>query len=74
MSNTLLSYQEILKKIDQLAEANILISALELSIFSILEKRCMSAKQLSNVAKTQLDGTEILLDALSSMGVLKKKR
>jgi len=33
----------------------------------------MSAKQISNVAKTQLDGTEILLDALSSMGVLKKK-
>ena len=69
----MLSYQEIINKIDQLEEANILISALELRIFSILGKQWMSAKQVSSAAKTQLDGTEILLNALTSMGALKKK-
>ena len=69
----MLSYWEIINKIDQLEEANILICALELSIFSILDKRCMSAKQVSRAAKTQLDGIEALLNALSSMGALIKQ-
>ena len=69
----MLSYQEIINKIDQLEEANILISAFELRIFSILDKYCLSAKQVSNAANTQLDCTEILLNALASMGALKKE-
>ena len=68
----MLSYQEIINKIDQLEEANILLSALELRIFSVLGKRCMSANQVSRAAKVQLDGTKMLLNALSSMGALEK--
>ena len=68
----MLSYKDIVNKIDYLEEANILISALELSIFSILEKRSMSAKQVSSIAKTQFEGTETLLNALSAMGALTK--
>jgi len=68
----MLSYKDIVNKIDYLEEANILISALELSIFSILEKRSMSANQVSSIAKTQFEGTETLLNALSAMGALTK--
>ena len=69
----MLSYQEIINKIDQLEEANILVSALELRIFSILDKRWMSVSAISRVAMTQLDGMKMLLNALSAMGVLKKR-
>ena len=70
----MLSYQNIINKIDQLEEANILISAFELSIFSILEKRFMTAKQIANASNSQLEGIEILLNALAAMGALKKKK
>ena len=69
----MLSYQEIINKIDQLEEACILISALELRIFSILDNRSMTAKKISRSAKTQLEGTEKILNALSSMGALEKQ-
>lgn len=68
----MLSYRDILEKIDQLEEANILISALQLQIFSILAQKTMSAKQVAKSARTQAEGTEMLLNALSSMGVLRK--
>ena len=66
--------QNIINKIDQLEEANILISAFELRIFSILDKRFMTAKQIANASKSQLEGIETLLNALAAMGALKKKR
>ena len=70
----MLSYSDIINKIDQLEEANILISALELRVFSILENRSMSAKQVSRIAKTQFEGTEVLLNGLSAMGALIKHK
>ena len=68
----MLSYNQIINKIDQLEEANILLSALELRVFSILEKQSMSAKQLANDIKVKLEGAEVLLNALTAMGVLTK--
>ena len=68
----MLSYNQIINKIDQLEEANILLSALELRIFSILEKKSMSAKQVANDIKVKLEGAEVLLNALTAMGVLTK--
>ena len=70
----MLSYRDIITKIDYLEEANILISALELNIFSTLKKRSMSAKQVSSIAKTQFEGTKALLNALSAMGALTKHK
>ena len=35
----MLSYKNIINKIDQLEEANILLSALEFDVFSVLEKK-----------------------------------
>jgi len=70
----MLSYKDIINKIDQLEEANILLSALDFNIFSILEKKSLSAKRLANVTKTKLEGMEILLNALTAMGVLNKTK
>ena len=69
----LLTYQEILNKIDQLEESNILLSAFEFRIFSILEKKRMSAREVARKANTQPEGTEMLLNALAAMGALKKQ-
>ena len=68
----MLSYNQIINKIDQLEEANILLSALELRVFSILEKQSMSAKQVANDIKVKLEGAEVLLNALTAMDVLTK--
>ena len=68
----MLSYKEIIKKIECLEESNILISALELNIFSVMGKSSMTAKQVSRIAKIQSEGAEILLNALAGMGVLLK--
>ncbi len=70
----MLSYKDIINKIDQLEEANILLSALEFNIFSILEKKSLSAKRVASVTKTKLEGMEILLNALTAMGVLNKTK
>ena len=70
----MLSYKNIINKIDQLEEANILLSALEFDIFSVLEKKSLRAKQLAIITKTQLEGMEILLNALAAMGVLNKTK
>ncbi len=70
----MLSYKNIINKIDQLEEANILLSALEFDVFSVLEKKSLRAKQLASITKTQLEGMEILLNALAAMGVLNKNK
>ena len=70
----MLSYQEIINKIDQLEEANILLSALELRIFSIINDKLMTSAQITNSANTQLEGTDMLLNALTTMGALIKKK
>ena len=68
----MLSYKDIINKIDQLEEANILLAALDFNIFSILEKKSLSAKQVASLTKTNLEGMEVLLNALAAMGVLNK--
>ena len=70
----MLSYKNIINKIDQLEEANIILSALEFNIFSVLEKNSLRAKQVASLTKTKLEGMEILLNALTAMGVLNKNK
>ena len=68
----MLSYKDIINKIECLEESNILISALEFDIFSVIGKASMTAKQISRIAKIQYEGAEILLNALAGMSVLLK--
>ena len=70
----MLSYKNIINKIDQLEEANIILSALEFNVFSVLEKNSLRAKQVASLTKTKLEGMEILLNALAAMGVLNKNK
>ena len=67
----MLSYKDIINKIDQLEESNILICSLELKVFSVLKKKSLSAHQIANITKTKVEGIEVLLRALTSMGALK---
>ena len=70
----MLSYTNIIKKIEQLEEANILISAFEFNIFSVLKNKSLSSKQIANIAKTNSEATELLLNALAAMGALHKNK
>jgi ubiquinone/menaquinone biosynthesis C-methylase UbiE len=69
----MLKFDEISNKIDQLEEANILLAALELKIFTVLDKALLSAKVIARKAKSQPWETEQLLNALVAMGALAKK-
>lgn len=69
----MLSYKQILDKIDQLEEAHVLMAALELGIYSVLEKKWMTAKAVSGKAGTNREGTAALLNALAAMGALRKR-
>tara|TARA_B100000686_G_C16600639_1_gene868432 strand:+ start:78 stop:1061 length:984 start_codon:yes stop_codon:yes gene_type:complete len=69
----MLTFSEIIEIIDRQEESNILIAALDLEVFTILDKNSMTAKNLARKAGTILEGTEPLLNALASMGALRKK-
>jgi predicted O-methyltransferase YrrM len=50
-----------------------LLSGAELDLFSLLAKEPLTAEEIAVAAGTTLRGTEILIDALSSLGFLVKK-
>lgn len=68
----MLTFKQIIEKIDQLEESNILLAALELRIFSILGKNSLSCGRIAIKAGTKPQETEMLLNALVAMGVLRK--
>ena len=67
-----LSFEQIIKKIDQLEEANIIIAALEFRVFTHLEKKSLSCQTLANKAGLHFEGAEALFNALASLGVIRK--
>lgn len=69
----MLKFDQIIQKIDQLEEANILLAALELNVFSILDKKLLSAQAIAKKAVSQPLEMELLLNALVAMGALSKK-
>ncbi len=70
----LLTFKQIIEKIDQLEEANILLAALELRIFSILADKTLSARAIAKNADSSPMETETLLNALVAMGALSKSK
>ena len=66
----MLKFDQIIKKIDQLEEANILLAALELQVFSILDNKLLSSQVIAKRAGSKPQETEILLNALVAMGAL----
>jgi len=70
----LLTFKQIIEKIDQLEEANVLLAALELRIFSILKDKALSVRAIAKQSDSQPLETEMLLNALVAMGALSKNK
>jgi ubiquinone/menaquinone biosynthesis C-methylase UbiE len=69
----MLKFKQIIDKIDQLEEANILLAAIGLKIFSVLGRKQLSVQAIARKAHSQVHETEALLNALVAMGALYKK-
>jgi SAM-dependent methyltransferase len=67
-----LSFDQFVYKIDQLEEANILVAALEFRIFTHLGKKTLNHQALAKKAGLHAEGAEAFLNALVSMGAIKK--
>jgi ubiquinone/menaquinone biosynthesis C-methylase UbiE len=67
-----LSFEQFLNKIDQLEEANTLIASLKFRVFTHLGKRNLTSITLAKKAGINPEGAEALLNALVSLGALKK--
>ncbi|MFQ5716382.1 MAG: methyltransferase dimerization domain-containing protein, partial [Nitrospinales bacterium] len=69
----MLSFEQIVDKIDQLEEAKALIAALQLRLFTVIGKNSLTGKEICRRARTHEKGTAALLNALAAMGALRKK-
>ncbi|MZG30267.1 MAG: methyltransferase domain-containing protein [Nitrospinae bacterium] len=67
-----LNFNQFVNKIDLLEEANILIAALEFKVFTHLEKKQMTHLAFAKKAGVNNEGAEALLNALVSLGAIKK--
>lgn len=67
-----LKFEQFINKIDQLEEANILMAALEFRVFTFLGKKRLTHLTLAKKAGLHPEGTEALLNALVSLGAIKK--
>lgn len=68
----MLKFQEIVEKIDCLEESHILLTALELRVFTVLGKKRLTGEQVARNSKSSREGMTALLDALVAMDVLRK--
>ena len=69
----MLTFDQMIQMIDRQEESNIILAALDLKIFTVLNKNKLTAVQVAWKANTNIEGTEILINALTSMGALRKK-
>ncbi len=70
----MLTYEKFVNTIDQLEEAQILLVALELEIFSHLDRKRLTARQLAKKAGINEETTEPLLNCLVALGALEVDR
>jgi predicted O-methyltransferase YrrM len=66
--------EEILKLSRQFMESRILLTAVELNLFTHLAERPSSAEDLAEALDADLRGLTILLDVLAAMGLLAKQQ
>ena len=67
----MLTLNQFTETIDRLEEARILMASLEFKIFSILQQKSMTAKQVAQKSKTKHEEMEALLNALAAMKALR---
>jgi len=63
----------IFRKARAFWEARVLMTAAELDIFSVLQDKPKTAKQVAKELSSNVRGTEFLLNAVAAMGMLEKK-
>ena len=63
---------EILSLVTKFHESRIFLTAAELDVFTLLDKNPMLAQEIAEKLKTTVRGITILLNAVVSMGLLKK--
>lgn len=69
----MLTYEQFVKTIDQLEEAQLLLAALELDIFTHIDGERLTAKQIAKKAKMDATAAEALLNCLVTLKALKLK-
>jgi len=69
----MLTFAKFRDTVNGIEEARILLAAMETRVFTILEKRTLTARQISSRAKTNEEGTLCLLNALVAMGALRQR-
>lgn len=72
--NELKSADDIRELANAFRESRILLSAIELNIFSVIDKHLIPTEEISNKINTDLRATDRLLNALCAMGLLKKSK
>lgn len=68
-----LTYQSFVQKIDQLEEAQLLLAALELDIFTLVGKKKLTLKVLAKQARCSEEGLEALLNCLVTLEAMHLK-
>jgi SAM-dependent methyltransferase len=68
-----LNFDQFIKKIDQLEEANILLAALEFRVFTHLGKKNLTYKCLAKRSGLEPEAAKALFNALASMGAIRKQ-
>ena len=66
------SYDDLMQTSQAFRQARIIMSAVETNLFTLIGKENLSAKQIAEKGELSLRATEIVLDALASMGLLIK--
>ncbi|CCQ91561.1 putative O-methyltransferase, family 2 [Nitrospina gracilis 3/211] len=70
----MLTYEKFVNIIDALEDARVLLAALEFDVFTILDKKEMTVRQIARKAEAQDEGMSALLHALVALGALKKTK
>ncbi len=67
----MLTLEKFLERVDALEEARILLAALEFKIFTVLDRKKMTSRQIAMKSKCHPEAMECLLNALVALGALR---
>jgi len=72
MNNTLLTKEDLLEKANAFRESRVLLTAIELNVFTILDTQLLTVEEISIKALADARALERLLSVLVGMGLLRK--
>jgi len=69
----MLTFKQFNETIDRLEDARILLAALEFEVFSVIDNRSLTAREVARKTKTHLEGMQCLLNALVALKAMRFK-